>query len=96
MPGYFLIDEMKKRKKKTSRFRQFVRSILIAIAIIYGVGLIIYTINNNNMNLSDKYIGVDTLKKIKIEKKNESLKNKLKEELEKIKNSDIKKSGSDK
>ena len=87
---------MKKRKKKTSRFRQFVRSILIAIAIIYGVGLIIYTINNNNMNLSDKYIGVDTLKKIKIEKKNESLKNKLKEELEKIKNSDIKKSGSDK
>ena len=96
MPGYFLIDEMKKRKKKTSRFRQFVRSILIAIAIIYGVGLIIYTINNNNMNLSDKYIGVDTLKKIKIEKKNESLKNKLKEELEKIKNSDIKKSGSNK
>jgi predicted membrane protein len=87
---------MKKRKKKTSRFRQFVRSILIAIAIIYGVGLIIYTINNNNINLSDKYIGVDTLKKIKIEKKNESLKNKLKEELEKIKNSDIKKSGSDK
>tara|TARA_Y100000031_G_scaffold68997_1_gene76744 strand:- start:1105 stop:1368 length:264 start_codon:yes stop_codon:yes gene_type:complete len=87
---------MKKREKKTSRFRQFVRSILIAIAIIYGVGLIIYTINNNNMNLSDKYIGVDTLKKIKIEKKNESLKNKLKEELEKIKNSDIKKSGSDK
>tara|TARA_B100001964_G_C13689684_1_gene361192 strand:+ start:99 stop:362 length:264 start_codon:yes stop_codon:yes gene_type:complete len=87
---------MKKREKKTSRFRQFVRSILIAIAIIYGVGLIIYTINNNNMNLSDKYIGVDTLKKIKIEKKNESLKNKLKEELEKIKNSDIKKSGSNK
>jgi len=87
---------MKKRGKKTSRFRQFVRSILIAIAIIYGVGLIIYTINNNNMNLSDKYIGVDTLKKIKIEKKNESLKNKLKEELEKIKNSDIKKSGSNK
>ena len=87
---------MKKRGKKTSRFRQFVRSILIAIAIIYGVGLIIYTINNNNINLSDKYIGVDTLKKIKIEKKNESLKNKLKEELEKIKNSDIKKSGSNK
>ena len=87
---------MKKRGKKTSRFRQFVRSILIAIAIIYGVGLIIYTINNNNMNLSDKYIGVDTLKKIKKEKKNESLKNKLKEELEKIKNSDIKKSGSNK
>jgi predicted membrane protein len=87
---------MKKREKKTSRFRQFVRSILIAIAIIYGVGLIIYTINNNNMNLSDKYIGVDTLKKIKIDKKNESLKNKLKEELEKIKNSDIKKSGSNK
>ena len=87
---------MKKREKKTSRFRQFVRSILIAIAIIYGVGLIIYTINNNNMNLSDKYIGVDTLKKIKIEKKNESLKNKLKEELEKIKNSDIKKSDSNK
>ncbi len=87
---------MKKREKKTSRFRQFVRSILIAIAIIYGVGLIIYTINNNNMNLSDKYIGVDTLKKIKIEKKNESLKNILKEELEKIKNSDIKKSGSNK
>ena len=87
---------MKKREEKTSRFRQFVRSILIAIAIIYGVGLIIYTINNNNMNLSDKYIGVDTLKKIKIEKKNESLKNKLKEELEKIKNSDIKKSGSNK
>ncbi len=87
---------MKKREKKTSRFRQFVRSILIAIAIIYGVGLIIYTINNNNMNLSDKYIGVDTLKKIKIEKKNESLKNKLKEELEKVKNSGIKKSGSNK
>ena len=87
---------MKKREEKTSRFRQFVRSILIAIAIIYGVGLIIYTINNNNINLSDKYIGVDTLKKIKIEKKNESLKNKLKEELEKIKNSDIKKSGSNK
>ena len=87
---------MKKREKKTSGFRKFVRSILIAIAIIYGVGLIIYTINNNNMNLSDKYIGVDTLKKIKIEKKNESLKNKLKEELEKIKNSDIKKSGSNK
>ena len=87
---------MKKKGKKTNRFRQFVRSILIAIAIIYGVGLIIYTINNNNMNLSDKYIGVDTLKKIKIDKKNESLKNKLKEELEKIKNSDIKKSGSNK
>ena len=87
---------MKKREKKTSRFRQFVRSILIAIAIIYGVGLIIYTINNNNMNLSDKYIGVDTLKKIKIEKKNESLKNKLKEKIEKIKNSGIKKSGSNK
>ena len=60
---------MKKRGKKTSRFRQFVRSILIAIAIIYGVGLIIYTINNNNMNLSDKYIGVDTLKKNKKRKK---------------------------
>ena len=87
---------MKKREEKTSRFRQFVRSILIAIAIIYGVGLIIYTINNNNMNLSDKYIGVDTLKKIKKEKKNKYLKNKLKEELEKIKNSDIKKSGSNK
>ena len=87
---------MKKRGKNTSRFRQFVRSILIAIAIIYGVGLIIYTINNNNMNLSDKYIGVDTLKKIKKEKKNESLKNKLKEELEKVKNSGIKKSGSNK
>ena len=87
---------MKKRGKKTSRFRQFVRSILIAIAIIYGVGLIIYTINNNNMNLSDKYIGVDTLKKIKKEKKNESLKNKLKEKIEKIKNSGIKKSGSNK
>ena len=87
---------MKKRGKNTSRFRQFVRSILIAIAIIYGVGLIIYTINNNNMNLSDKYIGVDTLKKIKKEKKNEYLKNKLKEELEKVKNSGIKKSGSNK
>ena len=86
---------MKKKGKKTNRFRQFVRSILIAIAIIYGVGLIIYTINNN-MNLSDKYIGVDTLKKIKIDKKNESLKNKLKEELEKVKNSGIKKSGSNK
>ena len=87
---------MKKREKKTSGFRKFVRSILIAIAIIYGVGLIIYTINNNNMNLSDKYIGVDTLKKNKIEKKNESLKNKLKEKIEKIKNSGIKKSGSNK
>ena len=70
-----------------SRFRQFVRSILIAIAIIYGVGLIIYTINKNT-DLSNRDI---------IKKENTgSLKNKLKKELEKIKNSDIKKSGSNK